>query len=153
MTKQATIMIGRMRASLRAGGPCCTIPATVNPLKIGGNAVWGEYFNGLIDEVRVYNRALGRSLTSIGHERRRKRWSGGGEPDRRAGWAVAVVPAAGAGGPSPAPISPASDGVLEVDQGSRRRHRRHRHRLSLTDAGAGRAPNHRPHHRHDGRAS
>ncbi len=29
-----------------------------NPLKIGGNAVWGEYFAGRIDEVRVYNRAL-----------------------------------------------------------------------------------------------
>ena len=27
-------------------------------LRIGGNAVWGEYFKGLIDEVRVYNRAL-----------------------------------------------------------------------------------------------
>ncbi len=27
-------------------------------LRIGGNAVWGEYFQGLIDEVRVYNRAL-----------------------------------------------------------------------------------------------
>jgi hypothetical protein len=27
-------------------------------LTIGGNAVWGEYFNGLIDEVRLYNRAL-----------------------------------------------------------------------------------------------
>jgi hypothetical protein len=31
---------------------------TANPLRIGGNAVWGEYFSGLIDEVRVYNRAL-----------------------------------------------------------------------------------------------
>lgn|SRR5574337_1113173 len=28
------------------------------PLRIGGNSVWGEYFAGLIDEVRVYNRAL-----------------------------------------------------------------------------------------------
>jgi hypothetical protein len=28
------------------------------PLRIGGNGVWGEYFRGLIDEVRVYNRAL-----------------------------------------------------------------------------------------------
>ena len=28
------------------------------PLKIGGNAIWGEWFSGLIDEVRVYNRAL-----------------------------------------------------------------------------------------------
>ena len=27
-------------------------------MKIGGNAIWGEWFNGLIDEVRVYNRAL-----------------------------------------------------------------------------------------------
>ncbi|MEU1730227.1 LamG-like jellyroll fold domain-containing protein [Streptosporangium sp. NPDC020145] len=26
-------------------------------LRIGGNSVWGEYFSGLIDEVRVYNRA------------------------------------------------------------------------------------------------
>ena len=28
------------------------------PLTIGGNAVWGEWFAGLIDEVRIYNRAL-----------------------------------------------------------------------------------------------
>jgi hypothetical protein len=34
------------------------IPATSNPLKIGGNAVWGEFFAGQIDEVRVYNKAL-----------------------------------------------------------------------------------------------
>jgi hypothetical protein len=34
------------------------VPATSNPLRIGGNTVWGEYFNGVIDEVRVYNRAL-----------------------------------------------------------------------------------------------
>jgi hypothetical protein len=27
-------------------------------LRIGGNAVWGEYFAGSIDEVRIYNRAL-----------------------------------------------------------------------------------------------
>jgi hypothetical protein len=27
-------------------------------LTIGGNAVWGEYFQGRIDEVRIYNRAL-----------------------------------------------------------------------------------------------
>jgi PKD repeat protein/glucose/arabinose dehydrogenase len=29
-----------------------------SPLRIGGNAVWPEWFSGLIDEVRVYNRAL-----------------------------------------------------------------------------------------------
>ncbi len=27
-------------------------------LRIGGNSVWGEYFKGYIDEVRIYNRAL-----------------------------------------------------------------------------------------------
>jgi cytochrome c peroxidase len=33
------------------------------PLRIGGNTIWGEYFAGRIDEVRVYNRAL--SVTEI----------------------------------------------------------------------------------------
>ena len=32
--------------------------ASTGALKVGGNAIWGEYFNGLIDEVRVYNKAL-----------------------------------------------------------------------------------------------
>jgi len=32
-------------------------------LKIGGNAIWGEWFSGMIDEVRIYNRAL--SATEI----------------------------------------------------------------------------------------
>ena len=27
-------------------------------LRIGGNSIWGEYFQGRIDEVRIYNRAL-----------------------------------------------------------------------------------------------
>jgi fibronectin type 3 domain-containing protein len=31
---------------------------TNGALRIGGNAVWGEYFKGSIDEVRIYNRAL-----------------------------------------------------------------------------------------------
>jgi hypothetical protein len=31
---------------------------STGPLRIGGNGVWGEFFSGLIDEVRVYNRAL-----------------------------------------------------------------------------------------------
>jgi hypothetical protein len=29
-----------------------------NPLRIGGNAAWGEYFAGMIDEVRIYSRVL-----------------------------------------------------------------------------------------------
>src|SRR5262249_46381804 len=31
------------------------------PLRIGGNAIWPEYFQGLIDEVRVYSKALSAS--------------------------------------------------------------------------------------------
>jgi PKD repeat protein len=30
-------------------------------LRIGGNSVWGQYFRGRIDEVRIYNRALSAS--------------------------------------------------------------------------------------------
>ena len=37
--------------------------ASSGKLRIGGNAVWGEYFKGRIDEVRIYNRAL--SLAEI----------------------------------------------------------------------------------------
>lgn len=32
-----------------------------SPLKFGGNAVWGEYFAGQLDEIRIYNRALTQS--------------------------------------------------------------------------------------------
>jgi fibronectin type 3 domain-containing protein len=35
-----------------------TIPISSGALRIGGNTLWGEYFSGLIDEVRIYNRAL-----------------------------------------------------------------------------------------------
>jgi hypothetical protein len=31
---------------------------SAEPLRIGGNSVWGEFFAGAIDEVRVYKRAL-----------------------------------------------------------------------------------------------
>jgi hypothetical protein len=34
------------------------IVVSSGPLQIGGNTIWGEYFSGLIDDVRVYNRAL-----------------------------------------------------------------------------------------------
>jgi PKD repeat protein len=35
-----------------------TISLSGGALRIAGNSVWGEYFAGFIDEVRVYNRAL-----------------------------------------------------------------------------------------------
>jgi hypothetical protein len=34
------------------------MPNGTGPLKIGGNSIWTEWFSGLIDNVRVYNRAL-----------------------------------------------------------------------------------------------
>ena len=34
------------------------LAAGTGPLSIGGNGVWGEWFAGRIDEVRLYNRAL-----------------------------------------------------------------------------------------------
>jgi hypothetical protein len=46
---------GTQAATLIASG---SIAANTGLLRIGGNTIWGEYFNGLIDEVRVYNRAL-----------------------------------------------------------------------------------------------
>lgn len=35
-----------------------TIATSSGVLRLGGNSVWGEYFQGRIDEVRIYNRAL-----------------------------------------------------------------------------------------------
>jgi hypothetical protein len=35
-----------------------SVVTSAEPLRIGGNSIWGEYFVGSIDEVRVYNRAL-----------------------------------------------------------------------------------------------
>ena len=34
------------------------IPTSTGALRIGGNSVWGEWFSGLIDEVRIYDHAL-----------------------------------------------------------------------------------------------
>jgi hypothetical protein len=34
------------------------IPTSTGAFKIGGNGIWGEFFSGRIDEVRVYDRAL-----------------------------------------------------------------------------------------------
>jgi hypothetical protein len=39
-----------------APGPLVT---STGALRIGGNSLRGEWFNGLIDEVRIYDRPLG----------------------------------------------------------------------------------------------
>ena len=41
--------------------------ASTGVLRLGGNGVWGEWFAGLIDEVRVYDRALSRERDPAGH--------------------------------------------------------------------------------------
>jgi hypothetical protein len=35
-----------------------SIATSANPLQIGGDGIYGQYFQGAIDEVRIYNRAL-----------------------------------------------------------------------------------------------
>ena len=35
-----------------------SITTSTGALRIGGNAVWSEYFSGLIDEIRIYSRVL-----------------------------------------------------------------------------------------------
>lgn len=46
---------GTLRASKNQTGNMYT---SSSPLRFGGNAVWGEYFAGQLDEIRIYNRAL-----------------------------------------------------------------------------------------------
>jgi hypothetical protein len=46
---------GVVVASRALTGPLLT---STGDLRIGGNSLWGEFFQGSIDEVRVYNRAL-----------------------------------------------------------------------------------------------
>jgi hypothetical protein len=38
-----------------------TMPNSSGALRLGGNSVWGEWFKGQLDEIRVYNRALAQS--------------------------------------------------------------------------------------------
>jgi hypothetical protein len=46
---------GTLAGSVAASG---SVEVSSGALRVGGNAIWGEYFSGLIDEVRVYGRAL-----------------------------------------------------------------------------------------------
>jgi chitodextrinase len=46
---------GSLMSTQAAAGAIAT---SSNALQIGGDSIWGQYFNGLIDEVRIYNLAL-----------------------------------------------------------------------------------------------
>jgi glucose/arabinose dehydrogenase/PKD repeat protein len=43
--------------------------ASTGPLRIGGNNVWSEWFNGVIDDVRVYSRALSAAEVAADRDR------------------------------------------------------------------------------------
>jgi hypothetical protein len=77
--------------------------ASANPLQIGGNNVWSEWFSGLIDEVRVYNRAL--TAAEITTDMNTP--VGGGLPLRPA--APAAPPAPGQATVSPADLRAAAE--------------------------------------------
>ncbi len=70
------------------------IATSTNQLQIGGDSIWGQYFSGRIDEVRVYNTALSAAAiqtdmnTPIG---------GGGSSDTQAPTAPASLAATAAG--------------------------------------------------------
>jgi PKD repeat protein len=54
-TKLQLYKNGVLESSSAQSGP---IKISAGVLQIGGNSIWGEYFQGYIDEVKIYNRAL-----------------------------------------------------------------------------------------------
>ena len=57
-----------------------SMAASTGPLRLGGNGVWGEWFAGLIDEVRVYSRALSCERDPAGHADTRRRFGAAATP-------------------------------------------------------------------------
>jgi hypothetical protein len=83
---------GAQVSSLAVAGSI--LPAT-GALRIGGNAIWGEYFKGMIDEVRVYNRPL--SAAEIQTDMTAAVGNGGPPPPDTTPPAISITaPAAGA---------------------------------------------------------
>ncbi len=66
---------GTQVASTAASG---TLPPSASPLRIGGNDIWDEWFDGTIDEVRVYS--VARSSVQIAADMNTP-VAGGGPPD------------------------------------------------------------------------
>ena len=54
----ATLRVYRNGAQSASATGAGSIQTSTGALRIGGNLIWGEYTDGRIDEVRIYNRAL-----------------------------------------------------------------------------------------------
>ena len=57
----ATLRLYVNSAQVSSQLPSGPMATSTNPLQIGGDGIYGQYFQGTIDEVRVYNRALSAS--------------------------------------------------------------------------------------------
>jgi uncharacterized membrane protein len=57
----STLSIYKNGNLLKSESVSGTIDPSSQPLRFGGNSVWGEHFAGLIDEVRIYDHALSAS--------------------------------------------------------------------------------------------
>jgi hypothetical protein len=57
-TSMVLYVNGVLVASVTISGNLAT---STNPLQIGGDSIYGQYFQGLISNVRIYNKALGQS--------------------------------------------------------------------------------------------
>ena len=74
-----------------------SIQTSTLPLRIGGNTIWGEYFQGQIDELRVYDRTLTQAeiLTDMATAIGVTGGGGGGGTDTTAPVVSVTAPAAG----------------------------------------------------------
>src|SRR5207237_588209 len=58
-TYDGTALLLYVNGALVATQPMTgNIIPSIGPLRFGGNSIWGEYFAGAIDNLRIYNRAL-----------------------------------------------------------------------------------------------
>ncbi len=58
VTSDGTTLQLHVNGTEVASAPSDPAQDTAGALRIGGNSMWGEYFDGLIDDVRVYDQAL-----------------------------------------------------------------------------------------------
>ena len=102
----ATLRLFVNGAQVRTRAVSGALVTSSNPLRIGGNLVWGEYFKGRIDDVRIYNRAV--SAAQIQTDMN----TPVGSADTTAPSAVITGPAGGSTVSGTAPVSAAaSDNV------------------------------------------